>query len=57
MKLLQKIWPGFPNSHFDAVQSALDSQYHKAVTDEEAEEYGHVYYNLIERYQRISKEK
>lgn len=52
MRLLYRILPSAPNGIFAQTKSELDSEYHKVITDREFGKYGHIYYNLDERYKR-----
>ena len=53
MQLLSKV----RSRILSGVQSELDNEYHKLISDEEFKEYGHIYYNLEERYENIKKSK
>lgn len=53
MKLLYKVCPGLLNGVFVQIQSELDNEYHRFINDEEFKKYGHIYYNLQERYKKI----
>ncbi len=53
MKLLYKVLPDTLNGIFTQIKSELDSEYHKIINDEQFKQYGHIYYNLEERYKKI----
>ena len=52
MKYLYKIMPGNISGIFTQVKSELDNEYHSIITEEQFKEYGHIYYNLEERYKK-----
>ncbi len=56
MKHLRKICPGMVSGVFSNILDELDSEFHKAITEEEFKEYGHIYYNLEKRYKKIQEE-
>jgi hypothetical protein len=56
MKLLYGILPNTPDGVFNKVKSDLDDEYHKLITDTEFDQYGHVYYNLEERYKKLKSD-
>ncbi len=53
IKALYKISPGDLGGIFCKVQSLLDDEYHKSISNEVFDEHRHVYYNLEERYKKI----
>ena len=56
IKLLSRVLPGTLNGVFTQIKSELDTEYHKLITDAAFDEYGHIYYNLEERYNAMGKE-
>lgn len=55
MKNLYRILPSNINSLFTKIKSELDDEYHNIATEDDFKEYGHIYYNLEERYKEITK--
>ena len=39
------------------LQCELDRQYHELITDEEFAQYGHIYYNLNKRYEKLEQKR
>ncbi|MDQ1275064.1 MAG: hypothetical protein QG610_637 [Euryarchaeota archaeon] len=56
MKLLRKITPLFLGGLFIQIQSELDTEWHRAINNNEFNKYGHIYYNLESRYEKLRKE-
>lgn len=54
MKKLWKVLPSNMASIFTSIFSELDDEYHKIISDEQFDQYGHIYYNLDERYKTIN---
>lgn len=56
MKIFRKITPGNLNGLFIQIQSELDNDWHKLINDDEFKKYGHIYYNLENKYSQVSEE-
>ena len=55
MRLLMKVHPNNIGGFWGKVKCELDDNYHQVVTDDEFSEYGHVYYNYEERYEKLKQ--
>jgi isopropylmalate/homocitrate/citramalate synthase len=55
MKLLYKILPDVLSGIFIQVKSELDEEYHRVINDEQFRQFGHIYYNLDERYKKLKE--
>ena len=55
MKLLYRVLPDVMSGVFTQIKGELDEEYHKLVNDEQFKQYGHIYYNLDERYKKIKE--
>lgn len=53
METFYRVHPGNMRGAFCRLKSQLDDEYHKLVTDAEFKEYGHIYYNLDSRYEKL----
>jgi hypothetical protein len=56
MTLLDKMLSNTPDGVFTKINSELDDEYHKLITDKEFDQYGHIYYNLDERYKKLKSD-
>lgn len=51
-KLLLKILPSMSGNVLNEIKSELDKEYHKVCSESDFKKYGHIYYNLDERYKK-----
>lgn len=57
MKRFDRLGPSFPGCAIDKLRTELDNAYHSVVSNAEADQHGHIYYNLEERFEKMGESR